>query len=228
MYARPMIKAKIGSPSRGTARRARELADTARTLDERKSALPYGEFEKWALKAFPKYPIQVLRYLRKAHRVFGKDLARLLERLGQKKVFLLVGLDDPWEPLKDGISQPGARERTPLERLSVSQLRHLIRVRNNTESAGRDGWGTLGTTVARITTLWPRVQKQAPAVSLRRDTARKQLERLRALLSEAIGEVDTVLGGEDRPAPRRAERGGTTILRPASKPGSRRDAGFLD
>lgn len=201
-----------------TGRRARELAEIARSLDEKKSSLPYGEFEKWALKAFPKYPIQVLRYLRKAHRVFGKELGRLLERHGQKKVFLLVGLEDPWAPLKDGISSDGGREKLPLERFSVSQLRKAIRMRVQTESQGRNGWGALGAALERVTTAWPRVQKQSPG----RDGARRQLESFRGLLAEALGHLDLVLngGGARKPA---------KVAPAAAKPRSgRRDAGFLD
>lgn len=202
-------------------RRARELAEIARTLDEKKGALPYGEFERWALKAFPKYPIQVLRYLRKAHRVFGKDLSRLLERHGQKKVFLLVGLEDPWAPLRDGIPTDGSREALPLERFSVSQLRRAIRVKIQRESQGRDGWGALGTAIERVTSLWPRVQKQPPAAAMRRDGARKQLEKFRGLLADVLGQLDLVLDGK-------AKRPVAPKAPVAAKPKSRRDTGFLD
>lgn len=206
-----------------TSRRARELAEIARSLDEKKGTLPYGEFEKWALKTFPKYPIQVLRYLRKAHRVFGKELGRLLERHGQKKVFLLVGLEDPWTPLKDGISEGAGRERQPLEKYSVSQLRRVIRTKLQMESQGKDGWGQLGETLDRVSTLWPRVQRQAPTAVLKREAARKQLERFRGLLADALSHLDQVLTGGAKPVARK----------PASKPvngrrNGRRDAGFLD
>ena len=225
-----MKKAKSSPVSRGASRRARELADVARTLDEKKGSLPYGEFEKWALKAFPRYPIQVLRYLRKAHRVFGRDLARLLERLGQKKVFLLVGLDDPWAPLKDGIPSGTSREKQPLEQFSVSQLRRAIRARTQTESQAQPGWGTLGSALERISTLWPRVQKTAPASALRRDSARKQLERFRALLSEALTHLDQVLTSNVLPGKPAAPRANPLPAPKATRVAraSRRDSGFLD
>ena len=228
------------SGSRASGSRARDLAGIARTLDERKRDLAYGEFERWALKAYPQYPIQVLRYLRKAHRIFGKDLPRLLERFGQKKVFLLVGLDDPWAPIQDGISPGDSGEKTPLEQFSVSQLREVIRRQNGMESRGRNGWGSIDSTLGRIATLWPRVQKASPHATLRRESARRQFDRFRALLREALGQLDAVLGAADPaleparvPVPRAAPTpaaptpaaGKQAAARSSVKP---RDPSFLD
>lgn len=209
---------------RAAGKRARVLSDIARTLHERKSVLAYGEFEKWALRAFPRYPIQVLRYLRKAHRTFGKELPLLLERLGQKKVFLLVGLDDPWAPIRDGISHDGGHENVPVEQLSVSQLRQLISTRNGTESRDRDGWGPLGASMARIASLWSQVEKHPLASTLRRDGARRQLERFRALLRDALAWLDHVLGAVAARGP--APRSERASVKPAPRTG--RDPDFLD
>ena len=208
-----------------SAQRARELATIGRTLDRGKNELAYGEFERWALDQFPAFPIQVLRYLRKAHRTFGKDLVRLLARYGQKKVFLLVGLENPWAPVHDGIPWGVNGSRVALEKLSVNQLRHAIRHQNG-RAAPRvgDGWGNLSTTFTRINALWPRVQKLPVGVALTRDGARRQLERFRTLLGEVVGHLDALLS---KPGGGRAN-GARRELRAARAPRPRREPGFLD
>jgi hypothetical protein len=186
--------------------RARRMAAIARELDERKKQLAYGEFERWAAKAHPEYPIQVLRYLRKAHRVFGRDLPRLLEKHGQKKVFLLLCLDDPWAPLREGIRAAG-REGVPLTELSVTELRAAVRPLMARGGAG--GWGGVAGAIAKWSSLWPRIKRAQLAIVVERASgARAELERFRAQLAEAVGHLDEVLGQPRR----KPARPGTPFL----------------
>jgi hypothetical protein len=199
--------------------RARELAEIARALDTKKKELAYGEFERWAVRTYPKYPIQVLRYLRKANRVFGRDLPRLLAQHGQKKVFLLVGLADPWEPLRDGVAAAGGA-RTPLSELSVSQLRARLRERGG---VGGAAWGGVSLAIDRVSALWPRLKRVPLALALVKvPHARRQLERFRDVLRGMLGQVDEALATAARAtgAPARARR--------AKAPARRPPAPFLD
>lgn len=175
--------------------RARRMAAIARELDDRKKQLAYGEFERWAVKAHPQYPIQVLRYLRKAHRVFGRELARLLEKHGQKKIFLLLCLDDPWAPLREGIRAAG-RDGVALGELSVTQLREAVRP---LMAKGGAGWGGVAGAIEKWSALWPRIKRAQLAVVIQRTSgARGELERFRAQLAEAVGHLDEVLGAARR------------------------------
>lgn len=179
------------------------MAAIARQLDERKKRLAHGEFEKWAVRAYPRYSIQVLRYLRKAHRVFGEELKPLLERHGQKKVFLLVGLDDPWGPVRDGIAG------TALTELSVRELRAAVRqARAGQAPHGRaGGWSGVAIAIERWAAVWPRLKSMRLDVVVERTSgARQQLERFRATLREAVGHLDEVL------APRPARRPSSPFL----------------
>jgi len=177
------------------------LAAVARDLDLHKSDLPYGAFEKWALKTHPAFPIQVMRYLRKAHGIFGGDLERLLERYGQKKVFLLLGLSDPWSAVREGIPNRGGRERVPLKDLSVKELRSAIQVvlrsgKGRTGERRHDGvWGNLSTSIERLGAIWPSIKETRLGSSGRSGPGyvRQRLKKFRIALEDVLGKVNAVL-----------------------------------
>jgi hypothetical protein len=187
-------------PLKGTSsRRARELARIARDLDQHKSLLAYGKFESWATSTYSQFPIQVLRYLRKSYRVFGKDLQLMFERYGQKKVFLLLGLDDPWSPVEHGLKQRTGGT-AQVEELSVKQLRNLLRgmIRRSGctgRSSSRATLGGLSILYERLSTLWPRVRNASiPSVAGPNEAdARRRLERFRNMLEELLGKIEQAL-----------------------------------
>jgi hypothetical protein len=181
--------------------RARELAAVARDLDQHKSDLPYGAFEKWALKTHPAFPIQVMRYLRKAQGIFGGDLERLLERYGQKKVFLLLGLSDPWSAVREGIPHRAGRDRVPLKDLSVKQLRSAIQLIVRA-GKGRSGerqqdtvWGNLSTSIERLGAIWPSLKESRLGSGGRSGPSyvRQRLKKFRSALEDTLGKVNAVL-----------------------------------
>jgi len=222
------------TPARSVSNRAKELARIARDLDQHKSVLAYGEFEKWALNTYKAFPIQVLRYLRKAHRTFGKDLERLFDRYGQKKVFLLLGLDDPWAPVRQGVTLPGLKGLSALDTLSVKQLREAVRDQIRTVTPGRQDnraptlLGGLSTVYDRLSNIWPRL-RNAPVITVagaRGNGTRQRLERFRTMLEEVLGKIDQVL--EPVHGTRAAAQAGRTgRVTATTRTGSRKSRGSL-
>ncbi|MBI4860458.1 MAG: hypothetical protein HY815_09375 [Candidatus Riflebacteria bacterium] len=220
--------------SRGSdpvADRAQELARIAKDLDNHKRELPYGEFEKWALTAHPQFPIQVLRGLRKAHCVFGEELARLFQQLGQKKVFLLLGLEDPWAPLKEGLQMADSKDQLPLDKMSVNQIREAIRTHGLYQHAtgsrpGASVWGPLSTVYTRLSALWPKLKGTSADVlgTQIRPRHMKQLEKFHHLLADVIVKIEQVITPGKRPsAGKRSPRG----KRGSARRGSSRSSSFL-
>jgi hypothetical protein len=197
------------------------MARMARLLDHGKARLPYGEFERWARARYPTHPIQVLRYLRKAHRVFGRDLARLLERHGQKKVFLLLGLPDPRAPLSEGIRIDGSGAPRALDAVTVGDLRRAVQTSVRRSGTSVAQWGVLRGALDRLQSVWPRLTAM-PAALIASGAAlgtRSRLVRLRSVLSDLMTRIDQILidGSSAERAPERHDARrppGRSVTRP--------------